>query len=590
MKSQPAIIKEPILTLQSRKWETYPPAPDHFLRAGSEHPVLLQVLYNRGITEPGHIAHFLNGHDVVREDPYRLQDMATATRRIIQAIREQETICVYGDFDADGVTATALLVSALEQAGARVGAYIPSRVDEGYGLNVETIQALAPKADLLITVDCGIRSVEEVAEARRNQLDVIVTDHHTIGPDLPPALAVINPQRRDNPGSVQQLAGVGVAYRLAQAVLRAASQENLTSLDLDQVAAMETELLDLVAIGTVADMMPLWGENRSLVRRGIEQLRQTERPGLLNLFQHASLPRSSVDSAAISFRIAPRINAAGRLAHAGLAYSLLRTEEQEKASLLAQKLEELNQERQRKTQEAQQEAEIQLADSAADAFILIASSKDFLPGVVGLVAGRLAEQYYRPAVVIEEGNEYCRGSARSIDEFDISRALDEVRDLLVRHGGHSLAAGFTVAADRLPDLRAALAEIAERELSQYPELRPTLWIDTEVDLDEANWALREQLARLEPTGQGNQVPLFLARGCRVQQVRAVGKGKHLKLTLDQGPGTPTLGAIAFRQGHWGSHLGYGSQIDVVYQLETNEWQGRKSLQLNVQDIRPHGSE
>ncbi len=570
----------------AKRWQLHPAAPPAFLQASPEHPLLLQVLYNRGLRTAEEVDALLNGPDAVRENPYRLRDMPQAVQRILQALETGETICVYGDFDADGVSATALLVDALKAAGARVGAYIPDRVDEGYGLNQEAIQQIAGKAQLLITVDCGIRSVAEVALAKRLGLDVIVTDHHSVGPELPPALAVVNPQRADCSSGFHRLAGVGVAYRLAQAVLRATSQQPWSSLVPDQVAELEASLLDLVAIGTVADMMPLTGENRSLVQRGLEKLRETPRPGLSSLFQHAGLRPPAVDSAAISFRIAPRINAAGRLEHAKLAYELLRTPDPARAHALARHLEELNQRRQKLTAEAQAAAQAQVAENGQDPAILVASSPDFLPGIVGLVAGRLASQFYRPAVVIEEGPEESRGSARSIPEFHITQALDQLRHLLVRHGGHSRAAGFTLRTERLPELREALAALAQEALSGHPDLRPVLWLDAEVALQDITWALQEQLTRLEPTGEGNSPPLFLARGCRVRRVRSVGQGKHLKLSVDAGQGSPTLDAIAFHQGAWRSELRPGSRVDLAFHLEVNEWQGRRTLQLNVQDLRP----
>ena len=301
------------MSATDKHWNFYPPAPENFLESGHEHPVLLQVLYNRGLRDGAAVASFLQGEDAVRENPFRLTDMSIAVERIVRAIERREVICVYGDFDADGVTATVLMTTALQRAGARAGAYIPNRVDEGYGLNVEALRTIADKgADLLVTVDCGIRSVAEVAEAVDVGMEVILTDHHSIGPDLPPALAVVNPRRDVRAVDAQQLAGVGVAYRLAQGVLRVVSQKPWSRISAEEAAAEEQSLLDLVAIGTVADLMPLQDENRSLVRRGLSELRRGQRVGLYALMEMASVPLTAVDSSAISFRIAPRINAAGR--------------------------------------------------------------------------------------------------------------------------------------------------------------------------------------------------------------------------------------------------------------------------------------
>lgn len=569
-----------------KNWVIRERAPRSFVAGAAEHPLLMQVLYNRGLRSVEEVTSFLLGEDAVRENPYRLPDMARAVTRLLVAIEEEQTICIYGDFDADGVSASALLSTALQAVGATVGVYIPDRVDEGYGLNCDAIAQIAEKAQVIVTVDCGIRSVDEVAYAQSLGVDVIVTDHHSIGPVLPPAVAVVNPRRRDGPPTFEWLAGAGVAYRLAQAVLRAAARQEWCSIRPEQVEELEQSLLDYVALGTVADMMPLLGENRSLVRRGLQQLNRTERPGLLALMHQADLRLGTADATAIGFRLGPRINAAGRLAHAGLAYQLLRTDNPTEAYTLTVELEALNQQRRALTDDAEDlalaQTEPQIAQGAP---LLVVRSPEIISGVAGLVAGRLAERYYRPVVVIEEGADESRGSARSIEEFDISRALDELSHLLVRHGGHSRAAGFTVQTSKLTAFAVALREVAEREMGDLGDLRPTLYVDAEVSLGEINWGLLEQFARLEPTGQDNHAPALLSRNVRVRDVRCVGDGKHLKLIVDSGPASPVLDVIAFRQGKWAKVLAEGSLIDIVYELEANEWQGRQRLQLNVTDMR-----
>lgn len=575
------------MSATDKHWISYPPAPENFLESNHVHPALLQVLYNRGLRDGAAVDSFLQVEDAVQENPFRLTDMSAAVARIVRAIESREVICVYGDFDADGVTATVLMTTALQRAGALVGAYIPNRVDEGYGLNVEALQSIAAKgADLLVTVDCGIRSVSEVAQAAELGMEVILTDHHAIGPDLPPALAVINPRRDDSAGTFQPLAGVGVAYRLAQGVLRAVSQQPWSRLSEDEAAAEEQSLLDLVAIGTVADLMPLQGENRSLVRRGLSELSQGKRVGLFALMEMASVPPSGIDSTAISFRIAPRINAAGRLASAKMAYDLLRCQDYEAAYEMATGLERLNQQRQELTAESYAVAEREIAGlDPSTAPILIVASEEFQPGIVGLAAGRLSDQFYRPAVVIEQGEEICRGSARSIAEFNIIAALDRVGSLLVRHGGHSRAAGFTVRTEQLPALRDALEEMAAQELDSLQDLRPSLYIDTELTVDQIDWALQGQLARMEPVGQQNEPGLFLCRRCRVRSARTVGGGKHLKIAIDGHDLSQVLDGIGFGLGGQAADMRIGSLIDIVFHLEVNEWQGRRSLQLNVQDLR-----
>jgi len=575
------------LPATDKQWNFHPPAPEEFLQSGHEHPVLLQVLYNRGLRDAAAVASFLQGEDAVQENPFLLTDMAPAVTRIVQAIEKDEVICVYGDFDADGVTATVLMTTALQRAGARVGAYIPNRVDEGYGLNVEALRSIAENgADLLVTVDCGIRSVAAVAEACELGMEVIVTDHHSIGPELPPALAVINPRRDEHPGHARQLAGVGVAYRLAQGVLRAVSRKSWSRLSAEEAVDEERSLLDLVAVGTVADMMPLRGENRSLVRRGLSELRRGERVGLFALLEMASVSRETVDSSAISYQIAPRINAAGRLASAKMAYDLLRCDEYGTAYTMAVNLESLNRQRQTLTSEAHTAAAKRLA--AVDTLktpLLFVAGDEFQAGIVGLAAGRLSEQFYRPAVVVERGEELCRGSARSIAEFDIIAALDRVSPLLVRHGGHSRAAGFTVRTEHLPALKEALEAQAAQELDDLHSLRPTLDIDAELKIDQIDWALHGQLDRMEPVGQQNEPGLFLCRNCRVRNVRRVGGGKHLKIVVDNHGQPPALDGIGFGLGKRAAELQQDSLIDVVFHLEVNRWMGQRSLQLNMQDLR-----
>lgn len=580
------------MTLTAQKhWNLLPAAPKVFLDAVPQHELLTQVLYNRGLRSAEEIQEFLTHADVVKEDPYRLRDMARAVQRIVRAIEKGETICVYGDFDADGVSSTALLVSALQLAGGRVGPYIPDRFDEGYGLNIDAITRIAAKAQLMITVDCGIRSIPEVQHANTIGLDVIITDHHTVGAELPPALAVINPRRPDCPSKFERLAGVGVAYRLAQAVLRAVAQQKWSRISSEEISQIEVQLLDLVALGTVADMMPLLGENRSLVHRGLLQLNQTQRVGLRSLMKQADLRAGSVDTTAISFRLAPRINAAGRLDSAVLAYELLRSNDETKAYSLAATLESLNQKRQLLTTEAQAEAEAQVAAQFSDdPAIFVVHSANFEPGIVGLVAGKLTERFYRPAIVIEQGDAESHGSARSIREFDISAALDQVRHLLVRHGGHTRAAGFTIKTELLPVFIDEIRQVARQQIALLADLRPTLDVDVDVTLNDLNWGVLELFARLEPTGQENPQPILMAQKVKVADARTVGQGKHVKLGLEASPtrkGAPgkIYEAVAFHQGARIKSLGKGAMIDIVFNLEANEWNGNRTLQLNVLDMR-----
>ncbi|MDH7485389.1 MAG: single-stranded-DNA-specific exonuclease RecJ [Anaerolineae bacterium] len=580
------------MPVPSKRWEVCPPLPDS-LRARFPHlpPLVLQLLYNRGLTDPGEVETFLGGR-LAFDNPFQLQGMHEAVARIRQAIARDEPIAVYGDFDADGVTATALLTQTLEALGARVQPYIPHRVDEGYGLHEGALTRLAHQGvRLVVTVDCGIRSVDEVAHARRLGLDVIVTDHHSLGRELPPAVAAINPKRQDCRYPFKELAGVGVAYKLAQALLRV--EHSMRRRGAPAIPLQEEELLDLVAVGTVADVVPLLGENRYLVQRGLERLNPPlpppagggrdypQRLGLRALMQKAGLKPGGVNAWAIGFLLGPRLNAAGRLESAMLSYDLLRSSDEKVGGELAQKLDELNHRRQKLTLETQERVRAQI-EAEGDAFLHLVAGEDIPAGIAGLVAGRLAEELYRPMVVVERGEKFSRGSCRSIPEFDITAALDRCVHLLKRHGGHAAAAGFTVETENLPALKARLQEIAAEKLAAE-ELTPTLTIDAEIRLEELDWATYELLRQFEPCGYANPAPLLLSRGVQVRDHRRVGsEGKHLKLTLSDG--RMVWDGIAFQQGEWAGQM--PERIDVAYTLEVNEWNDQLRLQLNVQDLRP----
>jgi len=525
-----------------------------------------------------------------------MMGMRDAVERIRAAIRAGERIVVYGDFDADGVTATALLVQGLTALGADASPYIPHRIDEGYGLHNESLDRVAEMgAALVITVDCGIRSPHEVAYAATLGMDIIVTDHHSIQRDeagrdiLPPALAVINPKQQGDPYPFKDLAGVGIAFKLVQALIRTDKEQNIGGTS----AKLNTgDLLDLVALGTVADVAPLLGENRVLVQLGLNSLngrtrdgRYTgpRRVGLQALFAEANLAPGKVNSHTIGFVIGPRLNAAGRLGSARVGYDLLVSPTMESAWPLAEVLGELNRQRQDMTRQFVEQARAMLAALESESYLSFVAGEDFHPGVVGLVAGRLAEELYRPAVVAEIGPDETRGSCRSIPEFNITSALDDCRDLLIRHGGHAAAAGFTLKNEHLPELRRRLEAIATRKLSGI-DLTPVLKIDCEYDLADRDLALCELLQQLEPYGEGNPQPVFVSHGLEVvpYSVRTVGsEGQHLKLRV-RAPGSRIeWDAIAFRMGAWAG--GLPGRLDLAYNLEMNDYSG--APQLNVRDLR-----
>ncbi|MBN1956173.1 MAG: single-stranded-DNA-specific exonuclease RecJ [Anaerolineae bacterium] len=566
-----------------KRWEIAPPAPDEYLnRFPDLHPLAAQALYNRKIIADDDVAAFLAASTRV-DDPFQLSGMHPAVTRLRQAIRDGEQIAVYGDFDVDGVTATALLVLALRALGGVVRPYIPHRVEEGYGLNVDALKELAREGvQVVVTVDCGIRFPNEIAYARQQGMDVIVTDHHAVGKDALAAVAVINPHQAHCSYPYPHLAGVGIAYKLAQALLRVNSQ-----VPIRQPARMEEgDLLDLVALGTVADMVPLTGENRTLVIQGLERINREPRPGIEALMRQANLDPGHVDAEAIGYGLGPRLNAAGRVAHAETAYQLLTAEYPAEAERLAQQLDDLNRERQRITSQVQERAREIASAQRADQPLIFIADPDFPAGIVGLVASRLMEEFYRPAVIVEMGEHQSRGSARSIPEFHITQALDQCADLLIQHGGHAAAAGFAVRTADLPQLKSRLVSLAEAELSSQG-LVPILRADAEVLLRDMSWEVWEALQKLRPFGEENPEPLLVSRDVQVRRQRAVGsEGSHLKLFLSDG--SSGWDGIAFHQGDWADHL--PDRINVAYHLQLNEWNGQRRLQLNIQDIQPSGQE
>ncbi len=565
--------------MHSKRWQIAPPLTPQANDNLSNFPhILAQLAFNRGYATVEEARNFFNARIPHSTDPFQMTGMQAAVERVRQAIAAAEPIAIYGDYDVDGVTATALLVQTLKALGADVRPYIPNRFDEGYGLNTDALDTLAGQGvRLVITVDCGIRSPVEAAHARTLGLDLVITDHHHPGGELPPALAVINPKQAGDEYPYKDLAGVGIAYKLAEALF-SGQQSAVGNLHLN-------DLLDLVALGTVADLAPLTGENRALVRRGLHQMQQTTRQGLFSLANVSGIELKKISATHIGFMLGPRLNAAGRLEDAIAAYELLTTTDVMRAGQLAQQLNAQNIERQRLTRQMQKDAEeIALADDP-DAWLLFAAREDFNPGVVGLAAARLTEAYYRPAIVAHREAETTRGSCRSIPEFHITDALDRCADLLVRHGGHAAAAGFTVENDKLPELISRLKAIAAEKLSEA-DLRRTLNADLEVPLAELSLDLLKNLSYLEPTGYGNPGPVFVSRNLRVTQSRTVGQeGKHLKLKVTDGKNT--FDAIGFRLGHLQPNL--PERVDLMYAFEPNEFNGRVTPQLNLKDVKPAGT-
>ncbi|MFN8498060.1 MAG: single-stranded-DNA-specific exonuclease RecJ [Anaerolineae bacterium] len=567
--------------MRRKQWRFADAAPDSFITAFPDLPrPVAQTLYNRGYQDPAAARAFLDGVEP-DQNPFNLRGMQEAVRRLRDAIRKGEPIVVYGDYDVDGVTATALLVHMLHALGATVRPYIPDRFEEGYGVNAQALEKLAEGgARVVVTVDCGIRSHAETALARKLGLDVIVTDHHEPAEPMPgAAVAIICPRQARCTYPTKSLAGVGLAYKLAQALYLV---DQSTPTGKRRGALAPDDLLDLVVLGTVADMAPLVLENRSLVRRGMHTLNVTKRPGLRALFRAARMEMGRISVDQLSYVVAPRLNAAGRLEHAMTSYSLLMTPQSDRAEALAAKLEDQNRRRQTLTDEALAAARPIALAQLPDSRLIFVADHSYKSGVVGLVANRLMEEFYRPAVVVEMGPEESRGSGRSISEINIVELLDKCKDLLVRHGGHRAAAGFTVRNDRLPQLEMRLRELVDALLPTTPA--PTLSIDAVLPLTDVSEPVWTAFERLAPFGQQNSSPLLATLGATVCDARLVGVN-HLKLIVADQSGN-TREAIAFRRGEWLPNL--PPVVDIAYHLELNRWNGSVQAQLNIKDIRPSG--
>jgi single-stranded-DNA-specific exonuclease len=530
------------------------------------------VLVRRGYADPERARVFLAGEQPPH-DPFLLGDMAVACERIRAAIASGTRICVHGDYDVDGIAATALAVLFLRELGAEVDWHLPSRFDEGYGVRSETLARLADEAcGLVLTVDCGITAVEEIAEARARGLDVIVTDHHRPAADLPgcPVVAT-RPSRYPFP----ELCGTGVVHKLGQALFGVDSE-------------FVRRHLDLVALATIADVVPLQDENRSLAIAGLRTLARTRRPGLQALMRTAGVDPAAVDAGAVGFRLGPRINAAGRLGHPRAALELLLTEDADRADELARSLEELNRERQAVEGQILRDAIVQIdewPEARRRAGGYVVASADWHEGVIGIVASRLVERYHRPVILIAGAEGEWKGSGRSIPAFDLHAALGACASLLGRWGGHRAAAGLSIRPENVDAFAAAFAAhagevLAERDLEPVTRIDAVVPRRTALTLD-----LCAELARLAPFGLGNPGVTLLAPGCELVELATVGEGKHLRFRVRR-DGADAGSAIAFGQGTRLDSLRQEGSYDVAFRLEENRWNGTVAPQLVVRRVFP----
>ena len=558
--------------LSGKAWRVTPRiSPEAIGRLAPFSPLAAQLLHNRGIADLPAAEAFLARDRGLLEDPFLLPDMEKAVSRLSAALLNGESIAIFGDFDADGITGTALLAEGLEDLGGRVIPYLPHRVKEGHGLSYQAVNALHERgASLIVTVDCGTSSPREVAEASSLGMDTIITDHHTPPPEIPAALAVVNPRLKRSMYPFTGLAGVGLAFKLVQALCQRLGRQ------------WDERLLQLAALGTVTDVTPLVGENRYIVAAGLSSLSANPKPGLKELLRVGGHSDSVVDTESVSFVLGPRLNAPGRLEHAISSYNLLRASSQEEAAPLAQELERLNRERQDLTAKAVAHAATQIDPGPSSEHLLLLSSEEFTPGIAGLLASRLAEERYRPAVVVALDGDLGLGSARSIPEFNLASALEECRDLFIRFGGHPRAAGFLAPRENLPALRQRLTAIARRELGHLL-LQPAIHIDAHVRLTSLTGDNLQFFQDLAPYGEGNPAPVFITKGVKVMDAARLGsQGRHLRLRLKHGGAW--WNGMAFGKGaEWQDGM---ELLDVVYSLGLDRWNGRETMRMLIHDFRP----
>ncbi|QGQ95427.1 single-stranded-DNA-specific exonuclease RecJ [Paenibacillus psychroresistens] len=544
-------------------------------------PLIAKLLVTRGIKTEVDARHFLGADEAHFHDPYLLDGMTEAVERIRKALTHNEKIRIYGDYDADGVSSTSLMVFLLKTLNANFDYYIPHRVNEGYGLNKNALE-LAKKSgvSLLITVDTGISATEEIDYANEIGLDVIVTDHHEPPELLPQAFAIINPKKPGCPYPFKQLAGVGVAFKLAHALL----------------GRLPHELLEMATLGTIADLMPLQDENRLMVKLGLERLRSTALPGFKALLNVSGIERGAVTASHIGFSVAPRINASGRLDSADTAVRLLTTDNEQEAEHLAFDLDVLNKERQRIVEEMLTEALLMVEKDPNfhERKVIILAKEDWNVGVIGIVASKLLERYYRPTIImgIDAKTGLAKGSARSIVGFDLYKALSESADLFLHYGGHQAAAGMTIQQDRIPELGRRLELLAEQWLSPEDFL-PIMQADLVCDLKEMPLEMIQQLEQLAPYGMGNPSPRFIFRGLGIDEMKTMGREQqHLKLVLieSKGEAACSIEAIAFGKGTLSMLISSTAQVDVYGELSVNEWNGKRKPQLMMQDIQVQQSQ
>ena len=532
--------------------------------------LLATILVNRNILETENLDKFLKPTRNDFHDPFLMPDMEIAVERILKAIENKEKIIIYGDYDADGITSITVLKSFFKDIGVDVFSYIPNRLEEGYGLNKPAVKKIVDdKYNLMITVDCGISAIEEIDYANSLGIETIVTDHHEVGEKLPNALAIVDAKRKDNMYPCRDLAGVGVVFKLIQAL----------SIKLNLKEESYLKYLDIVCIGTISDIVPLVDENRVIAKLGLMLVNQTKNLGLKSLLMSSGYKK--IDSTTISFGVAPRINACGRMGHAEEALKLFLSNNLNEVQELTKKLNDYNVKRQDIEKRIYEEAVKQIEERNLNKNnTIIVAGENWHHGVIGIVASKITEMYFKPSILLCNEEDESKGSGRSIPGFDLHDALMKCLDHIEKFGGHSMAIGITIKKSELEQFSQSLENVAKEEHTE--EIVPIVQIDAKISLSDINKEMVESLNQLEPFGEGNKMPIFVIKNLKIDSIRALTEGKHLKLTLREG--NNMVNAIGFNMGSLAEEYKIGDKIDVAGMLEINSFNGVDSVQINLKDI------
>ena len=557
----------------NKKWEIYQTNEEKVEELQEKYKLnrLLSILLtNREITEETEITKFLNPKRSDFYDPFGMPDMEKAVERILKAIEKKEQIIIYGDYDVDGITSVTVLKSFLEERGIQVNVYIPNRLNEGYGLNKTAMEEIAKQGNkLMITVDCGITAVEEVEYAKTFGIETIVTDHHEPAEELPKAIAVVDAKRKDNKYEYRNLAGVGVVIKLIQALS--------IKLELDQKEYLK--YLDIVCVGTISDIVPLTDENRVIVKLGLKLVEQTKNLGLKEILQ--SCGYSKINSTTISFGVAPRINACGRMGHQEEALNLLLSKEENEVKKLTQKINEYNKTRQEIEKNIYNEAIEQIEKEGNDnKNTIVVFGKGWHHGVIGIVSSKITELYFKPSILLCEENGECKGSGRSVPGFDLHEALMECNDTINKFGGHAMAIGININKDKIEEFKKEFEKIAKEK--EVDKIIPILNLDAEIKLDDVNKEMVDSLKELEPFGEANKMPIFAFRNLKIDSIRSLSDGKHLRLSVKDNKNI--INAIGFNMGALADMYRIGDRVDIAGNLEINLFNGVDSIQINIKDI------